>query len=231
MGYSRKKIQAGVGVGGGGGRLRIYFSSLPHHFLEFLDFSLYTLKFQRKQAFTIEIMQSFAKPLRISNVKNQDPWKFHMNFLWTPLKIPLRFNWPQKFPHALSSILLLWRFHVLKSPVFQSFIYLPSHEIRIFTSIILNNLSFVFAKLCITPPVPSHNASENVYLEWSITYFGQKKPIKVQIFSICTPWLDWAKFNNFHCQFQMSFLKPRVSFLSSFASLFIFITLNCSLTF
>ena len=49
-------------------------------------------------------MQSFVTPLRISNVKNQDPWKFNRNFWWTPLEIPLPFNLAQEFRYALSSI-------------------------------------------------------------------------------------------------------------------------------
>ena len=40
---------------------------------------------------SLEILQNFVAPLRNSKVKNEDPWKFHMSFSWTPLEIPLLF--------------------------------------------------------------------------------------------------------------------------------------------
>ena len=41
-----------------------------------------------------------------SKVKNQDPWKFHIIFSWSPEKLWLFFNWALEFAHAISSIRL-----------------------------------------------------------------------------------------------------------------------------
>ena len=49
--------------------------------LEFLDLSLYPKKFQRKQAFTSEILQNCVTPLGKLMVENQDPWKLYNFFL------------------------------------------------------------------------------------------------------------------------------------------------------
>ena len=67
--------RGGRGVRGG--------SPLPWIF----KFVTLPLKIPEKKVFILEILQRFVTPLWISNVKNQNPWRFHINFLWTPLKI------------------------------------------------------------------------------------------------------------------------------------------------
>ena len=65
-----------------GGIEDILFWKAP---LEILDLSLYPKKFQRKKAFTLEILQICVTPLGNPKVKNQNSWKFcitiiHGNF-------------------------------------------------------------------------------------------------------------------------------------------------------
>ena len=73
------------------------------------NFRFVTLPFQ---AFTSDTpLWKFGNSL----VKNQDLWKFYMNFSWSLLEISLFFNWPQEFPHALPSI-YPWKFRALPLP-------------------------------------------------------------------------------------------------------------------
>ena len=102
LGYSRKNPNRW-------GIWWIYFSEKP---LEFLDLSLYLQKLWRKQAFTpwkLEILQNCVPPLGNSNVKNQDPRKFHISFSLKPQKLHFFFNWTLGF---LSVFSLEWKFHV-----------------------------------------------------------------------------------------------------------------------
>ena len=60
-----------------------------------------------------EILQKFCKIVTHfgnSKVKNEDPWKFHMNFSWIPLEIPL----PFLFTTRISAFFLQypWKFHL-----------------------------------------------------------------------------------------------------------------------
>ena len=59
----------------------------------FFGFSLYPCKFQAKQSSTPEnlVKLCMLQLLEISRPQNQDPWKFHMNFSWSNLEIPLCF--------------------------------------------------------------------------------------------------------------------------------------------
>ena len=74
LGYSRK-IQTGG--------LRVYFLKIP---LEFLDLSLCPRKFQRKQAFPLDIPWFFSYTPGNSTPLLIDPWNFHMFFLQYPWK-------------------------------------------------------------------------------------------------------------------------------------------------
>ena len=59
----------------------------------FFCYSLYSWKFQAKQSSTSgNLLQlCMLHPSEISRPKNQDPWKFYMNFSWSSLEIPLCF--------------------------------------------------------------------------------------------------------------------------------------------
>ena len=81
LGYSRKNPNRG-GWG-------YNFLKTPHGIFRFV---------------TLKILRNCVTPLGNSNVKNQDPWKFHMSFSWTSLEIHLFFNWPLEFPHTFSSV-------------------------------------------------------------------------------------------------------------------------------
>ena len=96
--------------------------------LEFLDLSLYTLrKSVENKLSPLEILQNCVTPLRNSKSKNQDPWKFHMIFSWTPLEILLFF-------------VDAWNFHMLTSMPLE--IPCPQHAVLIFSGI-AHYLAFV----------------------------------------------------------------------------------------
>ena len=82
MGYSRKNTNRGV---------------WGHTFLKkpynFFCFSLYPWKFQAKQSFTHGdfVKLYMLNPSEIVRPKNQDPWRFEMDFSQSPLEIPLCF--------------------------------------------------------------------------------------------------------------------------------------------
>ena len=59
--------------------------------LEFFIFLIYPWKFQTKRAQPLEILQIFIRSFGNSKVKNQDHWKFHIIFYWSPLEISLCF--------------------------------------------------------------------------------------------------------------------------------------------
>ena len=68
----------------------------------------------------LEILQNCVRPIGISKIKNQDPWKFHSIFSWSSLEI-----WLQ-FPHFLNILgssmpitTLLGFFWNNKSPIIE----------------------------------------------------------------------------------------------------------------
>ena len=76
MGYSRiKPNRKGEGEEKGG----------------FFLFLLYPWKSQTKQSSPLKIPQNWVRSFGNSKTKNEDPWKFHITFSWSPLEIPLRF--------------------------------------------------------------------------------------------------------------------------------------------
>ena len=68
------------------GGLRTYFFEKPLEFFHFLNFAPGNSR--QNKVPTLEIPQIFARSLGSSKAKNQDPWKFHILFFWSPLEIP-----------------------------------------------------------------------------------------------------------------------------------------------
>ena len=60
----------------------------------------------QNKASNLEISQDFDTPLGNSKAKNQDPWKFHMIFSWSPPEFPLLFNWSLDFSRSVFSLSL-----------------------------------------------------------------------------------------------------------------------------
>ena len=59
--------------------------------LESFIFLIYPWKVQTKRAQPLEIPQIFIRSFGNSKLKNQDHWKFHIIFYWSPLEISLCF--------------------------------------------------------------------------------------------------------------------------------------------
>ena len=99
MGYSRKSQTKDWGY---------TFLKNP---MEFLDLSLYTWKFQRKQAFSTpwKFCKIVWKSKWLSKIKTlgNSTW-FFLDHHW---KFHFFFNWPMAFLHASSSIILEIRYH------------------------------------------------------------------------------------------------------------------------
>ena len=78
---------------------------------------------RQDKAPSLEILQTFVRSLGNSKTENQDPWKFHIIFSWSPLGIPLFLIKPWKF-----HMLFFWysyKFHVLNPP-FVFFLEYPN---------------------------------------------------------------------------------------------------------
>ena len=82
--------------------LRIYFFWKSP--MEFLDLSLCPSKSQRKQVFTTGNSEKLWHLLQVPRSKTNTHGSFTKIFLEHHWNFYFFFNWPQKFPHALSSI-------------------------------------------------------------------------------------------------------------------------------
>ena len=84
MGYYRKKHTRGL-------NLTYFFVKKPRLFWFFSV--MYPWKSQAKQSSTHRnlVKLRMLHSLEISRPKDQDLWKFYMNFSWSPLEIPLCF--------------------------------------------------------------------------------------------------------------------------------------------
>lgn len=112
------------------------------------------------------------------------------------------------------------RVYILALTPWNSYIYINNFQII---------CQFFPKTLHNSPSINTHNTSQNFYLEWNIIYFGQKNPIKMQIFSIWSPWLDWVKFTN---SSLMLLLKPWASnFFHTLRHSSLPSHLNCSVIF
>ena len=87
LGYSRNN-QTGKKGGGSSLRTQLLFEIKAWNF-KFFCFA--PGNSGQNKASLLEILQNCVTLLENSENKNQEPWKFHMIFSWSPLEIPLRF--------------------------------------------------------------------------------------------------------------------------------------------
>ena len=69
------------------GRLRTYFFEKTPGIFHF--FTLPPGNSRQNKAPPLQILQNCVTSLGNSKARNQDPWKFHIIFSWSPLEIPL----------------------------------------------------------------------------------------------------------------------------------------------
>ena len=108
----------------------------------------------------------------------------------------------------------------------NTFLQLKHYTQRIYPTLLSTTSGKIYQMTDIIFENKSFFTTQPLYIFFSsnITYFLQKQPIKVQIFRQPLLTLEFTKF-------FMSFLKPRVSFSSNFASLFSFMRHNSSVLF
>ena len=98
-GLFQKKTNTGVGGRWG---LRTYFSEPPSWNFLFIYFTPGNSR--QNKAPALEIVQNCVTSLENFKTKNQDPWKFHIIFSWSPLEIP---HTSAKF-HILNPLLFVF---------------------------------------------------------------------------------------------------------------------------